>query len=170
MKRFFSVFLSLILVAATFLCVPITAAFAEEPVFDVITEEIIEFPCGLTSTAYFDKSSNTLTVKGTGVMNFFYDDVPWFAYRNEIYNVVVEEGITVIPDIAFLDCDIKKIKLPASLEVIGTDALSMTDIEEIDIPENSKLRSFMLTSYFRNVEWYKNHPNGPVYLGNMLLA
>ncbi len=133
------------------------------------TSEVLEFPCGLNATAYLDRSNGALTVKGTGEMNFFYDDIPWWAYRNEIYSVTVEEGITKIANSAFLDCNITEIRLPTSLEKIDADALSMTDIEEIIIPENSKLCAFYVTNYFRKLPWYKNQPNGPVYLGNMLL-
>lgn len=133
------------------------------------TSEVLEFPCGLNATAYLDRKTGMLTVKGKGEMNFFYDDVPWWAYRNEIYSVKVEEGITKIADISFLDSNATQITLPASLEKIGDDALSMTDIEEIIIPDNSRLREFYVTSYLRKIPWYKNQPNGPVYLGNMLL-
>ena len=133
------------------------------------TSEALEFPCGLNATAYLDRVNGTLTVKGTGEMNFFYDDIPWWSYREEIYSVTVEEGITKIANSAFLDCNITEITLPTSLEKIDADALSMTDIEEIIIPQNSKLCEFYVTNYFRKLPWYKNQSNGPVYLGNMLL-
>ena len=133
------------------------------------TSKVMEFDCGLDATAYLDRKTGMLTVKGKGEMNFFYDDIPWWAYRNEIYSVTVEEGITKIAETAFLDCDITRITLPASLEKIGDDALSMTDIEEIIIPDNSKLSEFYVTSYLRKTPWYKSQPDGPVYLGNMLL-
>lgn len=160
MKKALSLIISLVIMTScTFLINTVSAE----------TSDTLEFPCGLNATAYLDRTSGTLTVKGTGEMNFFYDDIPWWAYRNEIYSVMVEEGITKIAECAFLDCDITKIILPASLETIDADALSMTDIEEIIIPENSRLCDFYVTSYFRKVPWYKNQPDGPVYLGNMLL-
>lgn len=161
MKRILSVFLSGILIVTSF-------AFAFKGVA-AETSEILDFPCGLNATAYLDRTSGTLTVKGSGDMNFFYDDVPWWAYRNEIYYAVIEEGITSVANIAFLDSNLTKLKLPASLETIGTDALSMTDIEEIEIPSDSKLCSFEVTDYFRKIPWYKAQPDGAVYLGNMLL-
>ncbi|MBQ8014814.1 MAG: leucine-rich repeat protein, partial [Clostridia bacterium] len=89
--------------------------------------------------------------------------------RNEIRSVTVEEGITKIAEGAFLECNITEIALPASLETIDADAFSMTDIEKITIPDNSRLRELYVTSYFRKIPWYKNQPNGLVYLGNMLL-
>lgn len=161
MKKALSLIISLVIVMTSYTFL-IDSVSAE-------TSDILEFPCGLNATAYLDRTSGTLTVKGTGEMNFFYDNIPWWAYRNEIYSAVVEEGITKIAECAFLDCDITKIILPASLETIDTDALSMTDIEDIIIPENSRLCDFYVTSYFRKVPWYKNQPDGPVYLGNMLL-
>lgn len=163
MRKIFSVMMSLAIAFSCFMLLPANAS-AEETSADVL-----EFPCGLDATAYLDRSSGTLTVKGTGEMNFFYDSIPWWAYRKEIYTVVLEEGITKICDSAFLDCDITKITLPASLEKIDIDALSMTDIEEFIIPENSRLSDFYVTDYFRKIPWYKNQPDGSVYLGNMLL-
>ena len=162
MKKIISLLLSFVVVIMT------SCAFLFESVY-AETSEVLGFPCGLNATAYLDRKTGMLTVKGKGEMNFFYDDVPWWAYRNEIYSVVVEEGITKIASTAFLDCDITRITLPASLEKIGDDALSMTDIEEIIIPDNSGLCEFYVTSYFRKTPWYKNQPDGPVYLGNMLL-
>ncbi|MBO5230610.1 MAG: leucine-rich repeat protein [Clostridia bacterium] len=161
MKKALSLIISLVIVMTS--CTFIIDYVSAE------TSDILEFPCGLNATAYLDRTSGTLTVKGTGEMNFFYDDIPWWAYRKEIYSVVVEEGITKIAECAFLDCDITKIILPASLETIDADALSMTDIEEIIIPENSRLCSFPVSSYFRNDVWYQSQPDGPVYLGNLLL-
>ena len=161
MKKALSLIISLVIVITSYTFL-IDSVSAE-------ASDILEFTCGLNATAYLDRTSGTMTVKGTGEMNFFYDDIPWWAYRNEIYSVVVEEGITKIAECAFLDCDITKIILPASLEKIGEDALSMTDVEEIIIPESSRLCEFYVTSYFRKTPWYKNQPDGSVYLGNMLL-
>ena len=116
------------------------------------TSEALEFPCGLNATAYLDRENGTLTVKGTGHMEFFRETrAPWWAYRQEIKNVIVEEGITQIANVAFLDTKLEKITLPSTLEKIGADALSMTDLEEIVIPENSKLLSCYVSSYFRNI-------------------
>ena len=69
MKRILSVFLSGILIVTSF-------AFAFKGVA-AETSEIFDFPCGLNATAYLDRTSGILTVKGSGDMNFFYDDVPW---------------------------------------------------------------------------------------------
>lgn len=134
------------------------------------TTDIIEFPCGLDATAFLDRTTGTLTVKGTGEMNFFYDDTPWWAYRREITTAVVEEGITGLTENAFIDSPITKITLPASLETVAYNALDMTNIEEIEIPENSKLCNVTLSNNFKSLPWYKKQPDGPVYLGNMLLG
>ena len=134
------------------------------------TSDIIEFTCGLDATASLDRTTGTLTVKGTGDMNFFYDDISWRAYRKEITTVVVEEGITSLAENAFLNCPITKITLPTSLETVSHNALDMTAIEEIEIPENSKLCILPVSESFKLLPWYKNQPEGAVYLGNMLLG
>lgn len=162
MKKILSLFLTFAIVVSgfTFLSGKISAA----------TSDIIEFPCGLNATAYLDRASGTITVKGTGEMEFFRDTrPPWWPYRDEIKYAVIEEGITCIDSVSFLSSNLVKIKLPSTLKKIGSDALSMTNLEEIELPENSRLSSFYLSSYFRNIPWYQNQPDGPVYLGNLLL-
>jgi len=71
-------------------------------------------------------SDGTLTISGTGDM---YDwktesdpDLPWDEYRNQIKNIVIEEGVTSIGACAFCSCYyVKSIKIPASLTTLGDD-------------------------------------------------
>lgn len=164
MKRLLSFLIALTVSLSAFV-------FAEAEVDAVNgTPEILEFSCGLNATAYLDELTGVLTVRGTGDINFFYEDTPpWWAYRRTITAIVIEEGITSVASIAFLDSEAKTITLPSTIETIAADALSMTDIEEIIIPENNSLCELYVTDYFRETPWYKNQPDGPVYLGNMLL-
>ena len=47
----------------------------------------------------------TLTVSGSGDMkNYTEDSMPWYANRDDVTKVVVEEGITAIGDYAFSNC------------------------------------------------------------------
>lgn len=158
MKRLISVLLAVAVLVASMGVVPVFAQGNE-----------IEFTCGLNSTAYLDTSSGILTVKGTGDMCFFYDDIPWWAYRDKIKTVIIEEGITSVASIAFLDTDITRAVIASSVETVAEDAFSMTDIEEIELAEGSRLREFYVNDYFRNTPWYKSQADGVVYLGNMLL-
>ena len=158
MKRLISVLLTVSVIISSLCMLP---AYAHN--------NLIEFVCGLDAMAYFDASSSTLTVKGTGDMCFFYDDIPWWAYRNKIKTVIIEEGITSVASVAFLDTDITKAVIASSVETVAADAFSMTDLEEIEFAPGSKLREFYVTDYFRNTPWYKSQEDGAVYLGNMLL-
>ena len=164
MKRILSIILSLAVALSCLVFLPADAC-AEEA-----TTDVLKFSCGLNATAYLDRLTNTLTVKGVGEMEFFRAErSPWWAYNNEIKYVVIEEGITSVANVAFLNSDMIKLTLPSTVVEIGEDALSMTDLEEIIIPENNKLETLSVSSYLRNIPWYKNQPDGPVYLGNLLV-
>ncbi len=164
MKKILSIILSLVVAFSCLVFLPADAYATETP------SDVLSFSCGLDATAYFDRSTNTLTVKGVGEMEFFgAERSPWWVYNNEIKYVVIEEGITSIANVAFLNTDMIKLTLPSTLVEIGEDALSMTDLEEIIIPENSKLAILTVSSYFRNIPWYKNQPDGPIYLGGLLV-
>lgn len=163
MRKILSVVLSLSMLLTSF-AVTLESAYAAE-------SNTIEFMCGDNVTAFLDLDIGALTVKGEGAMNFFYDNTaPWWSYRKNITDITVEEGITEIAPVAFLDTKATKIKLPSTLEVIGTDALSMSPIEEIIIPEKNELHEFTLSSYLKNIPWYKNQPDGVVYLGGLLVS
>ena len=162
MKKILSIIIAIAITLSVF-----TFAGAESV---AASDEILEFSCGIDAKAYLDRSTGVLTVKGNGDMNFFYEDTPpWWTYRRTITEVVVEEGITSIASIAFLDTGATKITLPSTLEKINADALSMSKIEEIIIPENNNLNLVYITTYLRNIPWYTKQPDGVVYLGNLLL-
>lgn len=164
MKRFLSVILSLSIAFSCFMLLTAEASATETEA------SVLKFSCGLDATAYLDRESGTLTVKGAGEMELFRAArAPWWAYNNEIKYVVVEEGITKIASVAFLNTNMTKLTIPSTLVEIGADALSMTDLEEIVVPENSKLSVLYVSNYFRNIPWYKNQPDGPVYLGKLLV-
>lgn len=132
--------------------------------------DVMEFRCGLNVTGYLDKDSNTLTVRGAGDMDYFGEDYPpWMSYSDYINYAIIENGVTSIENYAFFRCNLQKIVIPESVEYIGNYALSMGDVVEIDIAENSRLQEFGNDVYFSQNTWYENQPDGPVYLGRMLL-
>ena len=164
MKKFVSILCILILFVAQI------GFLAEVAPIKAEASNVIEFSCGLNVTGYLDKDAKTLTIYGTGDMNYFAEDYPpWMSYCNYINYVIIENGVTSIEDFAFFRCNLQKIVIPESIEYIGSYAISMGDVVEIEIAENSRLQEFIIDDYFHETTWYKNQPDGPVYLGRMLL-
>ena len=80
--------------------------------------------CGAEGSKVKWKLSNgthTLTISGTGDMaNFTHSTTPWAKYDINIYEVIIEEGVTSIGDSAFSGCEpLNKVTLPNSLTKIG---------------------------------------------------
>ena len=65
---------------------------------------------------------SVLTISGTGAMADWgsASDVPWYAYRNAIKTVVIEEGVTTIGARAFHSCsNLTSITIPSTVPQIG---------------------------------------------------
>ena len=64
--------------------------------------------CGATKEdCSWNLNNGVLTITGSGEMsNWWFDsvDIPWYSRRNEITEVVIEEGITKLGLFAFKDC------------------------------------------------------------------
>ena len=80
-----------------------------------------------------------LTISGTGAMNnYLSNSIPWYAYRNMIRQVIVEEGVTTIGNGAFYQCvNIENISLPEGLTSIGSSVMStgpFSQLRELTIP------------------------------------
>jgi len=96
--------------------------------------------CGDNATWVLTEDG-TLTISGTGEMYSYYGDgivTPWNDHREEITNLVIEEGITVIGEAAFASLTgLKSVSLPASLDYIGNFAFMCCEaLETLDLPEN----------------------------------
>lgn len=81
---------------------------------------------------------------------YILEDVLKSAFDDDIVNdtIIVPEGIREISELAFLDVNAKKIILPSTLEVIGSQAFSScAELLEINIPENV---NFIGSSAFSN--------------------
>ena len=94
--------------------------------------------CGEFATYHFDEQNNTLTISGYGEM-YKYDsaeDVPWQSYRDKIYNIVVESGITSIGDYAFAYCsEVNSVSVPSSLTKIERYAFAnCKGLSQLTIP------------------------------------
>lgn len=134
MKKGLSVILSLVLVLAAF---PLTGidAFAES--------DFISGQCGDNVEYYYDSSTNTLTIGGTGKM---YDYTfgssgygsrpsPFYDYNYNLRfkhcNVVIEEGVTSVGKNAFREVSLCNVTLPDSVTVIEEGAFCISRLNSI---------------------------------------
>lgn len=96
----------------------------------------VEFPkfddtksgsCGPNAT--WSLTSGVLTVSGSGKM----DTVGWNRYMSEIQKVIIQEGITELPGLAFINCtNLKSVSLANSLTTLNANTfdgcISLSDI------------------------------------------
>lgn len=130
MKKPLRNLLKAVLVVMAALCLA-TAAFAEDEVAGA------DFNDG---TMHWSISTDgVLTISGTGDTPDYGNgaNAPWYAYRNQIYSVVVEEGITGLGYAAFSDLsNVTTIDLPTSLTKLGAYCFyNCNSLENIDLPE-----------------------------------
>ena len=116
--------------------------------------------CGNGVTYYYNESTHTLTISGSGAMrNFIFGvptDVPWYLYREEIKTVNIEDGVTSISDNAFEYCSsLESVSLPNSLTNIGDYAFYYcSSLKSVDIPDGVTsigTRIFMFCSSLESV-------------------
>ncbi len=76
-----------------------------------------------------------LTISGKGEIDYG-STAPWEDYKERILEVVIEKGVTSIPEYAFESCEnLEYIELPDSLRFIGYAAFGYCDsLEEVVIP------------------------------------
>lgn len=110
--------------------------FSLFPANIVFAETVASGSCGDNATWTLD-SEGTLTISGSGEMKDYWYDSPWYASKNSIVSVVVNNGITHIGDAAFQDClNITSITLPKTISTIGDNAFyGCRELERINIPE-----------------------------------
>ena len=100
--------------------------------------------CGDSLTWNFVESTNTMTISGTGAMEYYssFDEIPWKKYRTLIKEVTVTDGVTSIGQWAFYGCTaLTSITIPSSITSIGKYA-------------------------FDDTEWLNNQPDGMAYIGS----
>lgn len=59
--------------------------------------------------------------------------------NQDLKEVVIEEGVEIIKDQAFLDNKISELNIPESLEEIGGEAFAENEIDDITIPKNLEI-------------------------------
>ena len=132
--------------------VVLITAVASNLIFAIADETPTTGKCGESANWNFDASTGVLTISGTGDMytNYVpYDQWEYYQYKDEITEVVVEEGITYISECAFGPFDegftlyrkppiyskLTKVTLPSSVKSIGSYAFYKSNIETISFSE-----------------------------------
>ena len=85
--------------------------------------------CGNNLTWNYEEATGTLTISGQGEMtNYSYDDVPWYSLRENIQNLIINDGLTSIGNSAFYNLDkITSVTIPNSVVMIGESAFGACD-------------------------------------------
>ena len=86
----------------------------------------------------FDTLTNTLRITGSGKMESYSSNPPWFAYQDQIKEITIEDGITSIGNRAFYAAsNLETVNIPNSVEQIGDWAFCRTqNLKEIKLPNN----------------------------------
>lgn len=114
-------------------------------------------------------SAGTLTISGQGSMAIYneLDMPPWFEFRDQIYRIVLPEGLKSISSLAFYQCkNLKAVYIPDSVTRIGSYAFS--DCEKLESVRFGSSLSVIDSAAFRNCYKLKamTLPRGLQTLGN----
>lgn len=161
MKKIISVCLAALIICGSFLIAPYLT--------DTGASAAIDLSCGEDATWYLDTQTGVMTVSGTG-FTYGYDSVntPAFAsFGSRVRSLIFEEGITGIESGFFrsFTSNLTSVSFPSTLEYIGNNSMWST-VSEINIPQSNSLKFFGASFSVNNTKWYKNQPEGVVYLGN----
>jgi len=121
-----------------------TEADIEQTENETDVEEIIEkiniTDQGTTGNVEWSYNDNTLVISGEGKMGDYNDGTkaPWKKYREEIEEIVVEEGVTSIGKYAFFYCkSLTSVTIPNSVTSIGYMAFdSCESLTSVTIPDS----------------------------------
>lgn len=64
--------------------------------------------CGDNAFWSYDAETKTFTINGSGEMYRYAYSTPWDSYKSEMENAIVEDGITLIGESAFVNCSVLK--------------------------------------------------------------
>lgn len=93
--------------------------------------------CGTNATWTYDDETFTLTISGTGNMSDYYTSQRgWYSYKDEIENVVVENGITYLGNFAFYDfANLTNVEISDSVTSMGGTVFGYCDnLSSITLP------------------------------------
>lgn len=121
--------------------------------------------CGENVNYLYDFDTGHLSISGTGDMREYTENsvAPWYSFKNEIFSVNIESGVTNIGDYAFFWCSnlksvtisdsvknignntfyhckaLTSVTIPNSVECIGNEAFKFcAGLKEVTIPGNVK--------------------------------
>ena len=95
--------------------------------------------CGADVTWNFDFETGILMMSGTGATDDFTStSMPWYAFKDEIKTVIVENGVTTVGENAFWNCrTIESVSLGNTVESIGKYAFGGCEsLESINLPNS----------------------------------
>ena len=102
-------------------------------------DAIPENACGPNLTWFFDESSGTLTIMGSGDM-YDYTNLtdsectPWFSFREEIRNLILPDGLSSIGMGAFHGCPVTEVVIPEGVRSIGKEAFDFS-VTSLQLPD-----------------------------------
>ena len=135
---------------ATILTVSVASTVLASSISIVSAEYATSGKCGENANWSFDAETGILTISGTGDMYTSYKPVydwEYYPYRNEIKEVIVEEGITYISECAFGKFGnltneksseypyLTKLTLPSTVKEIDGSAFYRSGLETISFSE-----------------------------------
>ncbi|MBQ2778576.1 MAG: leucine-rich repeat domain-containing protein [Bacteroidaceae bacterium] len=136
MKKFYS----FLLATVALLCSTAANAYATTGGWSSVNTAAYDGKCG--DNAYWTLDEGALTIFGEGAMyNYAGNDAnraPWYADRENITSVTIEEGVTSIGNFAFDDCyNLTSIEIPSSVTSISDYAFYYcTSLTNIEIPSS----------------------------------
>ena len=91
--------------------------------------------CGENAT--WNLTDSVLTISGTGLINDYSSNAPWYNVRQKIKSVNISDGITHIGKESFLNCsNILSIDIPNSVSSIGNSCFfGCTKLQSVIIPD-----------------------------------
>ncbi|MBQ6264636.1 MAG: leucine-rich repeat protein [Clostridia bacterium] len=164
MKKIISVFLS------TALLISIFSFLIVNP--NITASAALNFKCGDNAVWYLDTQTGIFTISGEGETYDYSGSFgqPWSEFNRNVTVVVIEEGITALGDYilyGFSNCS--SVSLSSTLEYIGNHVFS-NNVAEITVSENSSLKYFNDYFSIKKTKWFKNQPEGLVYLDNVCVG
>ena len=110
---------------------------------NAVFAEIRTGNCGVdgnNATYSFNTETGVLTIRGTGEMMtcISLNDLPWWTFREQVKDVIVENGITSVSGGSFSYCtNLTNIIIPNSITTIGAYAFQYcTGLTNIIIPNS----------------------------------
>ena len=100
---------------------------------------VVNGTCG-TNVSWEINENGTLTISGEGTMDDWFgsDYAPWYSYKDNIYHVIINDGVSNIGAWAFYECtNIESIELSNSILNIGEGAFdSCKNLKEVVVPDS----------------------------------